>query len=360
MHWFMRPNAAMALEEDGVKKALGRYARVAKDELPARFLIARSIPVSFDSSSNLWELHSRAVEDYRGKREEIDRRALSPEELEPAENSLIDLKLALARRILESCTFCERRCGVNRLEGKRGFCGLTSEASLSSEFIHLGEEACLVPSHTFFFIGCTFGCAFCQNWTISRRVERGYAVRGEELARLAKARRLVDKSRNINLVGGEPTPNLHVILEMLATLEVNVPVVWNSNMYMSSETMELLEGVVDVYLTDFKYGNDSCAARLSKVKDYTRVAKRNHLLAKEQAELLIRHLVLPSHLECCSFEVLKWIAEKFGNKARVNIMGQYRPEYKASRHPEIARRVTGSEVMSALKKAEELNLTNLD
>lgn len=360
MRWFMRPDAALALEEEGVKKALGRYTRVTRDKLPASFLIARSVGVEFGEHGDWWEIHKKAMEEFRDKKEEMGEGYHDFESLESAETSLLDLKVALAQEMLKSCTLCERRCGVNRLEGEKGFCGAGKEARLSSEFLHMGEEACLVPSHTFFFIGCTLNCVYCQNWRISRRVEGGRPVTGEEMARTARVKRVAEGSRNINLVGGEPTPNLHPVLEMLTHLDVNVPVVWNSNMYMSEEAMALLEGAVDVYLTDFKYGNDACAERLSRVKAYTTIVKRNHLLATQQAEVLIRHLVLPNHLECCTFEVLKWIAENFGDRVRVNIMGQYRPEYQAARYPEIGRGVGQEEMLRALEKAKELNLTNID
>lgn len=339
MYRFFRPDSLRAFEDEGVKRALGRYVEVARDLKPARFLISKSVK----EKKNI-----RALE------------GVKPRDLKPVEASYLDSKIEAAREVLESCHFCERRCGANRAKGEKGFCNLGAEARLSSEFIHLGEEACLVPSHTLFFIGCTFYCVYCQNWTISRQVEKGIPVTPGELARMVKRRRLLDRSRNVNLVGGEPTPNLHVILEMLKHLDVNIPVVWNSNMYMSQESMELLDGCVDVYLADFKYGSDACALRLSKVKDYWGVVTRNHLLAREQAELLIRHLVLPNHVECCTKRVLEWIASNLGNDVRVNIMAQYRPEFQAYKAPGIDRHVSSAEMRRAFEIAREAGLTNLD
>ncbi len=357
MHWILRPDAAVAFEDPGIKKALPRYIEVVKNRLPAKFLILKSIPI--EPEADLWKAHSEGMKEYRRRLKEVDREHIPPEKIEHVDNNLLELKLKISKEMLKSCIFCERRCHVNRYE-KTGFCGVGAEARLSSEFLHLGEEACLVPSHTFFFIGCNFYCVYCQNWSISRQFEKGRVVSGKELAEIAEERRKLEKSRNINLVGGDPTPNLHVILEMLVHLNVNVPVVWNSNMYMSSEVMELLEGVVDVYLADFKYGNDKCAERLSKVKNYTSVVKRNHLLAKKQAELIIRHLVLPNHLKCCTYPVLEWIAQNLDNEVRLNIMGQYRPEFEARSYEDISRRVTSEEMSRAFAKAKELNLTNLD
>jgi putative pyruvate formate lyase activating enzyme len=352
MYGLIRPDALLAFEDEGVKKALGRYVEVSTNRKPAKFLMAKAIPISVElaaSEEELWKEHDSRIKEFVNAEKELS-----------ANTSLLDLKLELARRILSSCHFCERRCGADRTAGKKGFCNLDAGTYLSSEFLHLGEEACLVPSHTFFFIGCTFYCVYCQNWTISRHVEEGVGVTGKHLAEIAKRRRMLENSRNINFVGGEPTPNLHTIIDMLRCLDVNVPVVWNSNMYMSSETMKLLNGIVDVYLADFKYGNDACAERLSKVENYWKIITRNHLLGKEHAELLIRHLVLPNHVECCTKPVLEWIAENLGNEIRVNIMAQYRPEFEAYKIPEISRGVTGSEMERALAIARENGLTNLD
>ncbi|MDI6654559.1 MAG: radical SAM protein [Candidatus Hydrothermarchaeota archaeon] len=352
MYGLIRPDALLAFEDEGVKKALGRYVEVSTNRKPAKFLMAKAIPTSAElaaSEEELWKEHDSRIKEFVDAEKELC-----------ANTSLLDLKLELARRILSSCHFCERRCGADRTAGKKGFCNLDAGTYLSSEFLHLGEEACLVPSHTFFFIGCTFYCVYCQNWTISRHVEKGVGVTGKHLAEIAKRRRMLENSRNINFVGGEPTPNLHTIIDMLRCLDVSVPVVWNSNMYMSSETIELLNGIVDVYLADFKYGNDACAERLSKVENYWKIITRNHLLGKEHAELLIRHLILPNHVECCTKSVLEWIAENLGNEVRVNIMAQYRPEFEAYKIPEIARGVTGFEMERALAIARENGLTNLD
>ncbi len=361
MYWMLRPDSISAFEDDGVRRALGRYVQVSSNLKLAAFTIAKSIAVEggLKNGEARWKLHDEAMAEFRRRKEELDAAEGMPE-LSPAKQSLLDLKRALAEEMLESCSFCERRCEVNRAKGERGFCNLDKGTRLSTEFLHMGEEACLVPSHTFFFIGCNFYCVFCQNWSISRQSEQGRPVTGKELAGLAKKRRVLEKSRNINLVGGEPTPNLHTILDMLARLDVNVPVVWNSNMYMSAEAMKLLDGAVDVYLADLKYGNDECAKRLSKVKDYWSTATRNHLLGKQHAELLIRHLVMPNHLECCTKPVLAWISEKLGNDVRVNIMGQYHPEFQALKYPELTRGVSSGEMSEALEFAREKGLWNLD
>jgi len=362
MHWLLRPDSTKAFEDEGVQNALGRYVEVSSNRRPATFMISKSIevePIRNGSLEELWSLHDEKMADFEKEKKRVDG-LLGIADFKEAKYSLLDLKHEISEKILENCHFCERKCGANRNEGKKGFCNLDKVSRLSTEFLHMGEEAALVPSHTFFFVGCTFHCIYCQNWTISRQVEKGVPVTGKTLAEMAKKRKLVEKSRNINLVGGDPTPNLHTILDMLVHLDENVPVVWNSNMYMSEEAMGLLNGVVDVYLADFKYGRDECALRLSKAKNYFETISRNHLLGSQYAELLIRHLVLPDHVECCSKMVIEWIGENLGNDVRLNIMAQYRPEYEAFKEKDITRYVGGDEMKRAFEIAKENGLWNLD
>jgi putative pyruvate formate lyase activating enzyme len=139
---------------------------------------------------------------------------------------------------------------------------------------------------------------------------------------------------------------------------VNVPVVWNSNSYYSEETAKLLAGFVDVYLLDFKYGSNECAERISDAPGYWEACTRNHLYGKEHGELLIRVLVLPKHLKCCTEPILNWIAENLGTWVRVNIMFQYRPEWRANEVPELQRRLTAAERKKAIELANEAGLTN--
>jgi putative pyruvate formate lyase activating enzyme len=349
-------------EDSGLKKAMGRYVGVYRNRKPAKFLIAKSIPVRISpgvSDKELWEEHERGMKTFRRKEREFDKAGKKLEHLKFPAKSLIDLKRELAERILRKCEFCERRCGIDRTKGEKGFCGLTDQSLLSSEFVHMGEEASIIPSHTFFFLGCNFYCVYCQNWRISRQKEVGTPVTGKELAGFAKYRRLKEGTRNVNLVGGDPIPNMHTVLDMLKCLDVNVPIVWNSNMYMSKKGMKLLDGVIDVYLSDFKYGNDRCAEMLSKVKNYWKITTRNHLLAKRQAEILIRHLVLPNHLECCTSRIMEWVGKNMG-KVRMNIMGQYHPEFEVFGLEGMGRRTETEEIKRALELARKNGVTNLE
>jgi putative pyruvate formate lyase activating enzyme len=165
--------------------------------------------------------------------------------------------------------------------------------------------------------------------------------------------------RNVNLVGGEPTPWLRHWLETFRHVNANVPIVWNSNSYYSQETAQLLASFVDVYLLDFKYGPGNCALRISDAPNYWQVCTRNHLYAKQYGELLVRVLVLPGHLECCAKPILQWIADNLGVETRVNLMFQYRPEWRAYELPELSRRLRKEEIQTAIELAELAGLENL-
>jgi putative pyruvate formate lyase activating enzyme len=168
-------------------------------------------------------------------------------------------------------------------------------------------------------------------------------------------------SRNVNWVGGDPIPNIPFILRVLAVVETRKPrpQVFNSNMFMTERALALLNGMVDVYLADFKYGNDVCAYRLSRVEGYFGVVSRNHKRAARQAELLVRHLVLPGHVECCSIPLMDWLREEIG-PLRLNVMDQYRPVYRAREHSDIARRPTTAEFLKARGHAEAIGHLGLD
>ncbi len=298
-----------------VSKALTHYNSILDGKSKARYLIAKSHPERSDAS-----MHA---------------------------------KLERAGAMLRHCGFCERRCGVDRSKGERGHCGVLN-TRISAEFLHMGEETDLIPSHTIFFTGCTFDCSYCQNWDISTSPESGAEILPDALAAIIK-RRAVQGSRNVNWVGGDPTAHTHYVLETMKNCDVNLPQIWNSNMYMTDDAMGLLNGVIDIYLSDFKYGNDACALRLSNVPEYMRIVKRNHLIAREGAEMIIRHLVLPGHLECCTMPVLTWISDNLEDVI-VNVMGQYRPEHRASEHPELKHKLSNAEHGRAVRMAIDLGL----
>jgi len=342
------------------KKSLARYFAIVQNKKMAKFLIAKKVTAEFDSndsSETLWKQHTHCTEEFQSLERQIDI-GINYNAVPKPEKSYLDLKIKIAEKILECCNFCSRRCSVNRLADRLGFCGCGKIMNVSSIFAHMGEEPELVPSGTVFTMGCTMRCRHCQNWTISQWKEAPIKYTPEELAREVENLRL-EGCRNVNLVGGEPTPWLKHWLETFKHVGVNVPVVWNSNSYYSPETAQLLAGFADVYLLDFKYGRGDCAERISDAPDYWEVCTRNHLEAKKYGELIVRVLVLPGHLDCCTKPILQWIAENLGVETRVNVMFQYRPEWRAFEVPELRRRLNRAEMEKALQLAEQAGLKNL-
>jgi putative pyruvate formate lyase activating enzyme len=168
----------------------------------------------------------------------------------------------------------------------------------------------------------------------------------------------VEGATNINFVGGDPTPNLHTIFDGMRRLEVNVPILWNSNLYLTSDAMSILRDVIDIWLPDFKWGNDRCAIRLSKAARYWETITRNLEVAQLDGDMIIRHLVMPGHIECCTRPILMWIARNCPG-ALVNIMGQYRPDSLVpidSKYEDIDRYPSAKEMDSAYRYADQFGI----
>ena len=370
-HWeLIRPDGVFVWQNREVIERLSWYYHVMKNEMPAKYHIVARVEVNDDIENltleELWKIHDKYAFEFDKIWNEL-RTTLNFEEghrwlsRNVPKVSLLDVKIKIAEKIVENCHFCERRCGVNRYV-KRGACKTTAIPKVSTYFHHLGEEAPLVPSGTIFFTGCTFRCVFCQNWDISQYPDNGVEVDAKKLAIIQKWLRETG-ARNINWVGGEPTPAIHEILKSFKYLvewNVNVPQLWNSNMYLTVEGMKLILHVMDIWLPDMKYGNNECAKKYSIVLRYWEVVTRNmKMLAIRNEDCIIRHLVMPNHIECCTKPVLKWIAENY-SKALVNVMDQYRPEYLVEKYPwrwkEIARRPNRDEIKIAYRYATELGL----
>jgi len=355
-----RPDASAVLHDKHVRASLARYFDVMQDRKSAKFLIAKKLPANFskeESLTELWQTHDRLTEEFYQLQHEIDTCRTDWKKLTASEKSYLDLKIEIANRILESCHLCTRRCGFNRHAGELGHCKCGTQITVSTMFQHMGEEPELVPSGTIFTLGCTLRCLHCQNWSISQWFEKGEIYSPKQLAREVESLRK-SGCRNINLVGGEPTPWLQQWLETFKHVKTNVPTVWNSNTYYSEETAKLLAGFADIYLLDFKYGPGKCAERISNAPNYWEVCCRNHLSGKKYGELIIRVLVLPGHLECCTEPILEWIARNLGTGTRTNIMFQYRPEWRAHEIPELQRRLTRNEMEIAVELANKAGLTN--
>ncbi len=339
------------------------------NEAPAKFMMAKLVEFPEDprrlETGQLREEAARRRRELRSLWERAKKGSYTLEDYQrdsrgAPEHSLLEADAVLAWRYASPCILCERRCMIDRRR-RVGACRVDIRTYVHSWFHHLGEEAPLVPSGTIFYGGCNFTCVYCQNYDVSQTMPRSGEV--VDARRLAEIQRLlrIHGARNINHVGGDPTPSLHTIVESLLYLDVNVPQLWNSNMYMSIEAMEILVDIIDIWLPDFKYGNDKCALRLSAAPRYFETVTRNLRIAAENGDMIIRHLVLPGHLECCTKPVLRWIAENLPrDRVLVNIMDQYRPEHLVAKYPrrwpEIARRPSRREVEEAYAYAAKLGL----
>lgn len=363
-----RPDSKEVLKNKEANTCFSRYFQILRKDAIPMFLIARRVPASYSPKADeetLWEEHDAKMKDLKKLVTEKSEKELlkDQERFSMPEPNLLTLKRDLAQKMLRKCRFCGRRCEVDRTTGEKGFCGLEDSPHISTVFTHVGEEAELVPSLTVFFAHCNFGCVFCQNYDISQ-LGNGKPMKTENIAEGIKSKWESGEIRNVNWVGGEPTPNLHYILDVLSRLDSKVPQIWNSNFYNSLESLKLLEGVIDLWLPDFKYGTNECGKRLSKVPNYFDLVTRNlKWLNERREEILIRHLVLPNHIACCSKPIIKWIANYLdkGN-VRVNVMDQYRPQWQVQRtnkYDEISQSLKGSEWKKVVHFARQhdLNLT---
>jgi len=303
------------------------------------------------------------------------------EEYRPAYRALLGSG-ELARRVeqalagLEVCQVCPRLCGINRLEDEVGVCRTGRYARISSYFPHPGEENPLRGwrgSGTIFFVWCNLRCVFCQNFEISQSAE-GRTETPERIARM-----MLDLQEqgchNINFV----TPE-HVVPQMLEALQIaaqgglNLPIVYNTSAYDSLESLHLLDGVVDIYMPDFKIWDPALAKRYLKAEDYPEVARAairemhrqvGDLLLDERGiarrGLLLRHLVMPGGAAGTP-EVARWLAEDVSRDTYINLMAQYHPAGRVGRerYPELNRRITHQEYREAYQAAQAAGLWRFD
>jgi putative pyruvate formate lyase activating enzyme len=230
--------------------------------------------------------------------------------------------------MLRSCTLCERRCGVNRLAGERAPCGLKDETWCFKRHISYAEEGDLLPSYMVYLGACNLRCRFCVQGPGCFAPAEGCRVDAREAAR--DFARVVDRgARTINLLGGEPSLHLHTILEIAAASDRALPLVLNTNMYMSPEVIDLLEGVVTLYLADFKFGDNGCAKSLAGIERYVEVVRRNLLHASRTTPLIVRHLLMPGHFDCCLRPVVDWLASELPGTP-LSLMTSYVPAWRAA------------------------------
>ena len=277
--------------------------------------------------------------------------------------------------VFRSCCLCPRACGANRIKGETGFCSSTAKLKISSFGPHFGEERPLVGSGgsgTIFFSNCNLLCCFCQNWEINHRGDGSYLTHDDLADMMISLQRR--GCHNINLV----TPT-HVVPHIIRSLRLAIrrglmiPLVYNNGGYDSLEVIKRLDGVVDIYLPDFKYQDGALAAKYSSgASDYPAAAsatiKEMHRQVGElqmdrhgvaRRGLIIRHLIMPGNIAGTD-RFVRWVAQELTPGTSVNLMAQYRPEHKAFDHPEISRRITSEEWQQARTWAKQAGLENID
>lgn len=258
--------------------------------------------------------------------------------------------------LLKNCELCPRRCRVNRLMGKGGFCGIADEIIIAHFGAHFGEEPPISGtkgSGNIFFASCNLRCVYCQNYQISHK-KVGKQVSIQELVEIFFHLER-EGCHNINLVS--PTPYIPLIAASIVEAKkngINIPFVYNTNAYVNVQSLKILDGLIDIYLPDFKYWNPQVAKRLSDTENYPEYAQLSIFEMKNQVGnlyiedgialrgILVRHLVLPSNL-AGSKRVLAWIKNTLGSSTFISLMSQYYPLHKASMYPMLNRKITQEE-----------------
>jgi putative pyruvate formate lyase activating enzyme len=251
-----------------------------------------------------------------------------------ATTEVIVSRQARADQHYERCLLCEHRCGANRRAGERGPCKAGAEARVFRHRIEVGEELELIPSHLFYLSGCDLRCAFCIAEENAFDPRRGVLLTGEFLAEAVEWGR-ARGARNIQWVGGEPTIHIPSILQAMGECSQLSPIVWKSDFYGTPDAFDLLQGVVDIYVADLKFGQDECARRIAGVDNYFAVVTRNLKTLAATSNLIIRHLLLPGHFDCCFRPIARWLGDNMPN-AKFSIRDGYMPKWRAKHVPELA------------------------
>lgn len=259
---------------------------------------------------------------------------------------------------LADCQLCPFRCGPARANAT-GVCRVGPTSYIASEMLHMGEEEPLRPAHAIFFSGCTATCRFCTAAKFAFRPTYGVAVSPAQLAARI-VRRQAEGARSICFIGGDPAPHIPFILATLAELgsAKAAPTVFNSNFYLTPEALALLDGAIDIYLPDLKFGPatgpQSCGERVGGMPDYWKIVTGCiDVLYRQKQRIIVRHLLMPGHLDCCTLPALHWLAERPG--LEVSLLTQYLAP--AHSRDALAATLSLTEVTAAQTLAAKLHLT---
>ena len=298
---------------------------------------------------------------------------MNPSYLTAQKTGKLTKVIIATNKLLESCSICPRKCKINRLKGAMGFCKTGLQAEVYSYMAHHGEEPPISGtkgSGTIFFSHCNMACVYCQNYEFSQKNEQGRGVSGQELAEIMLKLQERD-CHNINLVS--PT---HVMPQILQALKIaiekglKIPLVYNTSGYELPEMIQLLDGIIDIYLPDMRYADTIMSQKFSSAPDYP---KCNQLAVKEmnrqvglaqinskgiiEKGVIIRHLVLPANISGTE-KIMKFIAQELSVHTYISLMSQYSPYYKACDYPELKRKLTLQEYEAAQDSMDKYSLHN--
>jgi putative pyruvate formate lyase activating enzyme len=271
-----------------------------------------------------------------------------------ARAALAAQRVEAARNSLRECRLCAHDCGVNRFEGTSGRCHAGVQARIFSAQTEVSDELELIPTFAIAFSGCDLRCDFCITGRQSWDARAGIPVVPARIAEAAVAA-LRRGARTVMFLGGEPTVHLPTALEIVSELPDDATLIWKTNAHGTEVARELLDGLFDIWVADYKFGNDNCAGGLAAVPDYLRVVRENLLWAAAHTRLIVRHLLMPGHLECCWVPVARWLGSELPAVA-VNLRAGFWPAWQSKRHVELRRSVTEEEARRAWVVAEQCNL----
>ena len=260
----------------------------------------------------------------------------------------------LARNALANCHLCNHHCGVNRLVGERGRCHAGAQTRFFCAQTEVGDELDLVPCYNIALSGCDLRCDFCITGESSWNPGAGDAFDACEIGARASAA-LAAGARSVMLLGGEPTIHLPAALEFVAAMPDAATLVWKTNAHCSREARALLDGMFDVWVADFKFGNDACAKRLAGISDYLRPVRENLIWASRTSRLIVRHLLMPGHLECCWAAIAEWLSQ-FLPSVEVSLRSGFWPAWHSHRHNELLKTVSEEEGRAASRVAQDFGL----
>jgi putative pyruvate formate lyase activating enzyme len=265
-----------------------------------------------------------------------------------------DKKINEVKEIMKNCTLCEFRCHIDRLSSQAEVCKLDANTYYLRDFINIWEELGPIPCYTILFNGCCFKCPYCILGHMIQKPQMGFLFHPEEFIKRIKI--IYENGiNNIIFLGGEPVVHLLSLFKVLKSLPPSIKKNLYSYLYLPEKTVELLAGSFDLFLAEYRYGSDQCAMKYSAAKNYTGTIQKNLLYLKSSSKVIIRHLMLPGHMECCYRPMVNWLAENMP-EVKLSLGNEYIPVYKARHFPEINRRVNDLEYQLAVSIAKEVGL----